>query len=253
MPLPAQYRELAPVSRGVEAVWTYEVDATAREPVSHIVLPDGCMDLIFRQEAPCSGGVCRVLIAGPSCSPRSIVIASGTRFAGVRFNPAWGAASLRRDAQNLVDQVIPAADAEKLLANESSRLANEELAEVAAYLSRRAEELVAAARPDPRATEAVRWLQTSGGRMSPREVARLLGVPGRTLRRVVAHAVGLPPGRLVRVFRFRRCLLLRKADASLSLAALAHESGYADQAHMTREFQLLGGFSPARFPRLLVS
>jgi AraC-like DNA-binding protein len=221
--------------------------------VAHIVLPDGCMDLILRQEGESGHSECRVLIAGPSRLPRTVHIPPGTRFVGIRFNPAWGAECLGVDPLTLIDQVRPVSDTPALLAGTTARLAELPLAQLTAHFRARALELVAKARPDPRAIAAVRWLQTSGGRMSPSEVAGLLGLPIRTVRRVVTRAVGLSPVALVRVFRFRRCLRLRTTDSLLTLAALAHEAGYADQAHMTREFRILGGFSPARFPRLLVS
>jgi AraC-like DNA-binding protein len=253
MPVPAQYQELAHLSPGIEAVWSYEVEPTATDPVAHVVLPDGCMDLILRHDAGSAGGECRLLIAGPSRSPHTVHIPPGTRYVGIRFNPAWGATCLNLEPQALIDQVKPANGASDLLGEKTATLTGLPLPQIAAHFRRRALELVAAARPDLRAVEAVRWLQASGGRMSPSEVARLLKVPARTLRRLITQSTGLSPAVLVRVVRFRRCLRLRTADSSLTLAALAHEAGYADQAHMTREFRILGGFSPARFPRLLVT
>lgn len=253
MPLPARYRELEHVSPAVEAIWTYELEATAGEAVAHIVLPDGCMDLILRRDPPEGGGTGHFLIAGPSQSPHTVSIQPGTRFVGMRFNPAWGAACLRLDPRALVDQVIPAGNREALLTLAPAVSAAEGADKVAARFRAWAAQIAAVTQPDPRAVAAIRLLQASGGRIKPSEAARLLELSPRTLRRVITAAVGLSPATLARVFRFRRSLRLRKTDDTMSLAALAHECGYSDQAHMTREFRLLGGFSPARFPHLLVS
>lgn len=253
MPVPAQYQELAYISPGIEAVWSYEVEPTTANPVAHIVLPDGCMDLILRHAAGSGRDECQILIAGPSRSPHTVHIPPGTRYVGIRFNPAWGASCLNVEARALIDQVKPVSAAAELLGVMTTTLTRLPLLQIAAFFRSRALGLVAAACPDPRSVEAVRWLQASGGRMSPSEVARLLKVPSRTLRRLVTQSTGLSPATLARVLRFRRCLRLRTADSSLTLAALAHEAGYADQAHMTREFRMFGGFSPARFPRLLVT
>ena len=87
MPVPAHDQELTHISAGIEAVWSYEVEPTAADPVAHIVLPDGCMDVILRQEGG-SACECHILIAGPSRSPRTVHIPPGTRFVGIRFNPA---------------------------------------------------------------------------------------------------------------------------------------------------------------------
>jgi AraC-like DNA-binding protein len=56
---------------------------------------------------------------------------------------------------------------------------------------------------------------------------------------------------LQRVLRFRR--FVSRIDARpevLDLAALAAETGYADQAHLTRECARLSGLTPAALARL---
>lgn len=64
------------------------------------------------------------------------------------------------------------------------------------------------------------------------------------------HAVGLPPKVFARVARFQRVAehLARGRPASLADAAL--EAGYADQAHLSREFAALAGVSPAAYRAL---
>jgi AraC-like DNA-binding protein len=46
--------------------------------------------------------------------------------------------------------------------------------------------------------------------------------------------------------RFQRLLQLASTGQSASLATLAFEAGYADQAHMTREFRQLAPDTPSR-------
>ena len=53
-----------------------------------------------------------------------------------------------------------------------------------------------------------------------------------------------------RVLRFRRFLSrIDVAGAAVDLAGLAAETGYADQAHMTRESTRLAGLPPAALAR----
>lgn len=56
------------------------------------------------------------------------------------------------------------------------------------------------------------------------------------------HHTGLRAVQLVRLARFRRALTL--LDGTASLAAVAVGAGYADQAHLTREFLRMAGVTP---------
>jgi len=57
------------------------------------------------------------------------------------------------------------------------------------------------------------------------------------------RAVGLSPKLHARVLRFQRALRLMKTPSSLARIAL--DAGYSDQAHFTREFRELAGISPS--------
>lgn len=74
------------------------------------------------------------------------------------------------------------------------------------------------------------------------DAVRALGTSTRTFRREFGQLVGMSPKRFSRVVRLRRAA--RRLAAAPSLAALALESGFSDQAHMTREFVSLIGFAP---------
>lgn len=69
--------------------------------------------------------------------------------------------------------------------------------------------------------------------------AHALGVGERTLQRLVGTATGLPPAYWKRLARMRRAArsLAAEPHLCLTLAEAAADWGYADQAHMTREFQ----------------
>lgn len=54
------------------------------------------------------------------------------------------------------------------------------------------------------------------------------------------------------VIQFHRAIRLIR-DVGLDPATAALEAGYADQAHMTRVFRKLGGFTPARVPELTLA
>jgi AraC-like DNA-binding protein len=82
-----------------------------------------------------------------------------------------------------------------------------------------------------------------------RDVARDLAISERQLRRRFAAAVGYGPKTLERVLRFGRFVEAIDRRGGTELAALALDTGYADQAHLTRETVRLTGLSPAAFAR----
>lgn len=65
------------------------------------------------------------------------------------------------------------------------------------------------------------------------------GMSPRTLQRWFARHVGLPPRRYLRLLRFQKAF--EQVPDQPSLADHAAAQGYADQAHMAREFRNLAG------------
>jgi transcriptional regulator GlxA family with amidase domain len=84
-----------------------------------------------------------------------------------------------------------------------------------------------------------------------RMVGERLGLSDRQLLRRFQASVGYGPKTLDRVLRLQR--FLARADAlgsgDESLARVAVELGYADQAHLTRECVALAGATPRSFAR----
>jgi len=79
-----------------------------------------------------------------------------------------------------------------------------------------------------------------------RALADRLDLSDRTLRRRCERAFGYGPKTLARILRFQRFLRLLRRASEPRLAELAATSGYADQAHLTREVRSLGGLTPRR-------
>jgi AraC-like DNA-binding protein len=81
-------------------------------------------------------------------------------------------------------------------------------------------------------------------------LCRELAVGRRTLERLFAEQVGLAPrtyARLRRVGAVAEALERGAPGRERSLSALAHALGYADHAHMTREFVRVMGVTPSGY------
>jgi AraC-like DNA-binding protein len=240
------YREFAPsppLHALVACRWLREVPPD--DPAdSTLVLPDGCVDLIWR-----SG---RLELAGLDRTARWSPVRAGTAIAGIRLRPGVAGAVFGMPAKELVDVQAPLDDVIGPRGSELAESLGEAEGHDAEYLL--LEGAVAAAiadrAPDPLVLAATRRLGFPGSRID--ELAHALGISERQLRRRFHQAVGHGPKTLDRILRFRRLVSQAQAvtDGEVDLARLAAELGYADQAHMTRDAVRLTGMPPAQLAAL---
>lgn len=110
------------------------------------------------------------------------------------------------------------------------------------------EAFVAARLAEARETQAeIAWaydrIIVSGGRIRVSSLADRLGWSRKHLLGKFSNAIGVGPKTLSRIVRFNRALGLSRRDKS-DWADIAADCGYADQAHLVREFRDLAGETP---------
>ena len=238
----------------VEAIWRYE----SPQPCSQLVLPDGRMDLVAHAMRAPDGALQAVwlAIAGPADTWSRVPVRAGMLSVGVRFHVGWGGVCLGLSPAALRNQVVVGAPVLACLGPLAQGMLNArtpvalQQALIDAVLA-----LLARAKPGgahARALRAIRQLRADDteAHTDPAGQARAqgphsAGASARALRRDVQAAVGLSLRSLAGVLRFQRAVARLNARAASSLADLASSAGYADQAHMTREFRRFGGFTPA--------
>jgi AraC-like DNA-binding protein len=102
--------------------------------------------------------------------------------------------------------------------------------------------------PSPELAFAWRKLMASDGRTRIDDLAAETGWSRRHLSKRFRNDLGLAPKTIARIARFERaCALLRASR--LSLAEVAADCGYFDQAHMSREWTAIAGCSPRTWIR----
>lgn len=223
------------------------------------VVPDGCMELIVHLGDPFTrlGGPTttelqpRALLAGQLLAPLHLQPGRRVDVFAIRLQP-WGARMLLGvEPGALLGRLPPLAD---LLGSDADRL-GDALAGARGFGARvRAAErwclarLSRASAPAAALVEAARAAASDASVASVADLARHVGWGTRRLERGFAEHVGLPPKALLRIARLQRLLARLAAPGRLPpLSTLALEAGYADQAHMTRDFALLAGTTPARY------
>jgi transcriptional regulator GlxA family with amidase domain len=78
------------------------------------------------------------------------------------------------------------------------------------------------------------------------ELARLTGLSVRQYERRFDADVGMTPKRYARIARYMTALDLKLSRPNRTWFGIAHETGYHDQMHMVKDFQLLAGAPPER-------
>lgn len=175
------------------------------------VLPDGCRDLIYittRSHAP------KWIISDLQDQTLSSKAKPNTSHFGIRFKPG-------------------AIFSETALLQYAGRSGHFDDLDVA-----RINEFV---RIDPNIAEALDALANAHG--SVLAAQKHLRVSARTLQRLVQRGTGRTPSFWAQLARARASAL--QVNSHNRLAEIAHEYGFADQAHMTRTYQHLFGTSPA--------
>lgn len=225
------YREVAPpadLAPYVACTWTRVVASAHREPV----IPDACADIIVVADHPAH-------LAGPADRAEWITLDSGTTVTGLRFRPGAAADVLRADMRDLRNTHTDLVDIVGASAHDLARDLDRDhperalLAWVRARLAR------------PRTQTVHDLARVFAATPSVDDATALLGWSPRRLHRHVTATCGYGPKLLQRILRLQRAL--RLAFARTPLAAVASAAGYADQAHMTREFVDLTGLPPTAY------
>lgn len=99
--------------------------------------------------------------------------------------------------------------------------------------------------PAPEVAQAWTTLVRTGGRIPVQQLARHVGWSRRHLAERFRRELGLSPKTAARVIRFERSRTALTRPARAGLAEIAAECGYADQAHLTREWRDLAGQTPS--------
>jgi AraC-like DNA-binding protein len=237
------YREYPPadaLSVAIRCAWIHQ--APENPPDARIaVVPDGCVDLLWTKAG--------FLIAGPDRTAAFPRLRPGETILGLRLRPGIARHLLRCDLDALTGKVMPLADIrphrldrhhERLLTAAGAR---ERLHMLQGFFAAEMGDMPTL-RPDAAALGAL------GAHHPPETIAARIGVTTRTLRRISVAEFGYGPKTLARILRLQG-LLGRIAAPAASLAALAADAGFADQAHMNRDVLTLTSLTPGEIRRQL--
>ncbi|HZK05931.1 MAG TPA: helix-turn-helix domain-containing protein [Actinomycetaceae bacterium] len=79
------------------------------------------------------------------------------------------------------------------------------------------------------------------------QIAQRFNITPRHVQRLTKRYVGLPPAAIIRRYRLQEAAERLREDGSLTIGQVAAELGYADHAHLTRDFRHVLGLAPVNY------
>ncbi|SCE66239.1 AraC-type DNA-binding protein [Micromonospora viridifaciens] len=222
----------------VEHYWLVDWELT--EPFDQRIVPHPAVNVVFqaREGTPESGeiaGVCRGLF--------TVTLHGVGRVTGVQFRPGGFRPFWRRSVAELTDQRRPLTAAAPVCPGSDDERC------------RRLDELLTAGQPVPdplaaQATALVEEIRADRSILRVDDFARRHAVSTRRLQRLFLDHVGVGPKWVIRRYRLQEAIE-QAAAGPLDWSRVAADLGYADQAHLVREFTAVAGVSPAAYARSL--
>jgi AraC-like DNA-binding protein len=238
----ARYDPAAALAPFVDYHWIVAWDLRGADPHDQKILPHPNVNLVFEDSGAAIFGIDRKLFVRRLAGQGR---ALGVRFRAGGFRPFWKA-----PVCELNDRIVPAAELFGPAAEEARHaiMAAPDDAAMVAH----AENLLGTLLPerDPAAEHVaamVARITTDPSLRRVDQLAAMLDTPVRRLQRLFADYVGVSPKWVMRRARLHEAAERAEGGGQVDWAALASDLGYADQAHLTRDFTETIGVPPARY------
>ncbi|MCB1757337.1 MAG: helix-turn-helix transcriptional regulator [Gammaproteobacteria bacterium] len=199
------------MSQNILASWQFSTKTDSQS----LVIPDGCRDLIIKLSP---GRKPHWFISALDVKTRQVEINAGESMQGFRLHPGT-----RLDEARLLNSV-----------QEQTFARVEEI-------HNRIDNFC---RLNPTVAEALAACNTELRSVS--RIAKTLGLSQRSLQRLLSRETGQSPGFWIQLARVRQAA--RATLGYSTLVDIADLYGFADQAHMTREFRRWLNVTPATLP-----
>ncbi len=251
-----RYREFFPVDSlrpYVKCLWVLRGEFDSRDTSPDRILPDGSAEIVIHRAAPM---IAHGLNAESRVQPSALIVGQLSRhillqptgevdIVGIRFTPNGLYNLLGIPAAELTDRSLELTQFRVSFAREliaAAHAPNDFIPRIQHVLLNR--------RPrkgDSRdfVFAAIDRILKSNGALPIGDLCRELAISARQLERRFDREVGLRPKQFARVIRFSSVARHAHLAAATTGARLAHAFGFADQAHLVREFRHFAGICPS--------
>ena len=228
----------------VDYYWIPRWDLRGQPPHEQTVLPHPNVHLVFEASGAGIFGVDRRLFTR---SLSGLGLGFGIRFTAGGFRPFWQA-----PISQLTDRVVPAARLFGPRAEKTRQAIIGDFDVDDGVMIGYAEALLHSVLPEPdplagQAAALVSRITDDPGLRRVDQLSASSGLTVRTLQRLFADYVGVSPKWVMRRARLHEAAGRADSGEPVDWAALASDLGYADQAHLTRDFTVTIGVRSARY------
>ncbi len=252
-----QHREFAPSSalQDIIKCFWYDKKDFGEQPSDLEIVPDGYAEIVFYFGSPCSISYQGILQPLPSpClmgllnQPVILNTKNHLEIIGIRCFPwtVFDLLGIPSDKNGVRMLEHPIAQLQSTLNKylEVDRI-EEAVAQVEQYFLNAKSRIAT----DTMLFKAGVAMQETNGSMPVNQVASAAHATVRTLERKFNQSSGYTVKDVSGLMRFEKVRNQLWLDPNTNLAGLAHELGYTDQSHLSREFKRYSGTTPAAFAR----
>ncbi|WP_412495789.1 helix-turn-helix domain-containing protein [Shewanella chilikensis] len=234
------------IAADIQAIWSVRVSTGHREPIVRLLLGDAGSGILFNFGPEVFfDGIWHppgIILLPISQTSQNIIMPPGTQMAGIRFHPAMGYQCLgkRFDSPVRSEQET---DIHTLLNPLYLQLhtCSVHYTRIRTIYQFSRQHIVSRSESHQRVKEVLRYTHHKHAKETT------LGL--RQIERHFQSWMGMTPKYYQRVIRVKEALEQLQLAPSTSLAELAADFGFADQAHMTREFRTLANITPKHYAR----
>ncbi|MQW69656.1 helix-turn-helix domain-containing protein [Sinorhizobium medicae] len=222
-----------------KCLWVHRMPTGS--PANIAIVPDGCSDIIWSSKG--------LALVGPDRVAALITVPAGETIIGARFRVGAAASWLRTPLHEITGRTVPFDELWGRSTDETETRMRE-AADVPERLRVLAADLLQrrATSHSPPADLAACIARIEADQLTSGDPIRALlqeiGISERTLRRHCHEHLGYGAKTLDRILRLQRFLTGCRCGPANTLASLALEAGYSDQAHLAREARTLTSFTP---------
>jgi AraC-like DNA-binding protein len=204
------------------------------------IIPDGCADIMTYNDQPPH-------VAGPDTITRLAPLSDGLTITGIRLKPGGVRAVFGCSAALIVNGEAPlAAISPGAVALHSALMTAGDIRSRHLLLSDWVRKVITHASASDLAVMAACQHLIAYPNFEIDVLAQQFDWNARTMRRHFIQGCGYGPKHFQRIMRVQRAIRAMQT-ADTRLANIAATAGYADQAHMSRDFRSITGFTPAGY------
>ena len=253
-----EFKPVKPLENYIQLVWISESESPEDRFEKVKIMPDGIVEIVFHYHDP----FITYLADGRSFKqPKGFAISQMRKFIAIESDGKTGFVSVRcypwgahhffnEPLKNFLDDTI---DIKHLWHNDSKtildqlRTTNTPSEKANLIQTFLLEKLSENKKESDNIDEAIKLIRKTKGLLSVEEICEKTNLTHKQLERGFLSTVGTTPKIFSRISRFLNLCHNLKNYESKSMATLAHDMGFYDQAHFIKEFKDFSGLTPKEY------